>query len=265
VELDTSADGRRSISEIVADLARTSDPPQKVTQLKPHVESGEIAAPAVDSPVSKGPHSELAQMLADAQARAVSQRVAAERLLQEAQELEARLADEAARAQEANTQAIARELAATLERARADERAAAEEEAARSRDLDTFVARRKQVQTRQAELLTAHRIASGAFAEAKRRLEDAEAACRESDRLLSDAGAAEQTARAEAESATQRRLTRRKEREEIEQQLSEIDVRATESPVSLPSLETVEQLRAGERALRIAQRRAADAQRNFTG
>lgn len=276
MEVDKDANKRRNILEIVSDLARYEDAPpaSRVTPLKPR--SAVVEPPSAPMLRADGPHAALAQMLAEAQARAAGQRAAAEKLLQEAHDLECRLADEAARAHAANEQALARELAEHLEEARAAEREAIERELSCSQSVETLTANNKQVQARHAELERTHRAASEQLADARRRFDEAEAACLETERRCREALVAEEAARAEARAAAETLTTRRRARQEIEQRLREIEERAGGTPIAVPSLETVDQLRAlearsveqrraADAELRIAERRAADAQRNLTG
>ncbi len=301
MENSKGADRRRNVFDIVADLGFLdrkplpraeqpegaepppvaaapilgAPPPPQLTLVKspPH------AAPPAEAPAtmpvrSDGPHAELAQTLTDAQQRAAQQRMAAERLLQEAVELERRLADEAAQARAANDEALGRELAAALDDARAAEHEAAEHAATCSKNLERITTQRAQAEALHAGDRTARRSAAddvanaeAQLAEARRRLEIAEAACSASDLRFNDASVAEATSRTESAAASEVLATCRAAREEMEERLRGIQERAAAFTGHVPSLATVEQLRALETrvaeppdaAARIAERRAADA------
>ena len=294
------ADRRRNVFDIVADLgfldrkplpraeppfdARAADaptataptaatPPPPLTLVKPAVPAP-VPAAAVAQPPTDGPHFELAQTLTDAQQRAAEQRMAAERLLHEALELERRLADEAAQARAANEQALGQELAVALEEARAAERDAAEHAGICTKNFERIATQKAQAEALQADDRNARRTAAddvaaseARLAEARRRLEVAESACSESDRRFNDAAAAEDAARTEATTASQVLADHGAAREAMEQRLRGIQERAAAFTGSVPSLATVEQLRTletrgalpSDAATRIAERRAADA------
>jgi len=294
VDNSNRADRRRNVFDIVADLGfldrkpvppRPEPPPDaapaaaapavaappSLTLVKPPASA---EAPAVPQPHTAGPHFELAQTLTEAQQRAAEQRMAAEKLLQEALELERRLADEAAQARAANEQALGQELALALEEARAAERDAAEHAGICTKNFERIATQKAQAEALQADDRTARRTAAddvaateARLAEARRRLEVAEAACSESDRRFNDMSAAEEAARAETATASHALADRRAAREAMEQQLNGIHERAAAFTGSVPSLATVERLRAletrgtlpNDAAARIAERRAADA------
>ncbi len=250
-------------------------PPLTLVKPQPHPQPPAPAEPSVAVPARfEGPHSELAQTLTEAQQRAAQQRMAAERHLQEAVELEQRLADEAAQAHAANDEALRRELAAALDDVRAAEHERAEHAQTCSKNFERIATQRVQAEALQADDRTARRAAAGEvataearLAEARRRLELAEAACSESELRFNDAAAAEAASRAETAAASEVLATCRAAREEMEEHLREIEERAAAFTGHVPSLATVEQLRAletrvaepGDAATRIAERRAADA------
>ncbi|HEV2741118.1 MAG TPA: hypothetical protein VGU66_21340 [Candidatus Elarobacter sp.] len=296
------ADRRRNVFDIVADLgfldrkplpraepppnaaptttaptaaaSVTATPPAPLTLVKPAVPAPAQTLAAAAQPRTDGPHFELAQTLTEAQQRAAEQRMAAERLLHEAVELERRLADEAAQARAANEQALGQELAVALEEARAAERDAAEHAGICTKNFERIATQKAQAEALQADDRTTRRTAAddiaaaeARLAEARRRLEVAESACSESDRRFNDACAAEDAARAEATMASQVLADHGAAREAMEQQLRGIQERAAAFSGSVPSLATVEQLRAlesrgalpADAATRMAERRAADA------
>jgi chromosome segregation ATPase len=295
VDNSNRADRRRNVFDIVADLGfldrkplppRSEPPPDaapapapepaappSLTLVKPPAPVP-VEALVAAQPRAEGPHFELAQTLTEAQQRAAEQRMAAEKLLQEALELERRLADEAAQARAANEQALGQELAVAVEEARNAERDAAEHAGICTKNFERIATQKAQAEALQADDRTARRTAAddvaateARLAEARRRLEVADAACSESDRRFNDMSAAEESARAEAATASQLLADRRAAREALEQQLNGIQERAAAFPGSVPSLARVEQLRAletrgalsNDAAARVAERRAADA------
>jgi hypothetical protein len=192
--------------------------------------------------------------------------MAAERLLQEAVELERRLADEAAQARAAHEQALGRELAAALDGVRAAEQQAAEHVEVCTKNVDRIAAQRAQAQALQADDRTARRgaaddvaAAEALLAEAHHRLEIAEAACSESDLRFNDASAAEEAARADAAAASETLAARRATREETEEKLRGIQERTAALPADAAT--RIAERRAADAAKRIAERQAADAQR----
>jgi hypothetical protein len=300
VEHGNSADRRRNVFDIVADLgfldrkplprADSHAPPAGPALGAPPTPAGPaIGAPPPltlvkppppappPAPVTmrvEGPHSELAQTLTDAQQRAAQHRIAAERMLQEAVELERRLADEAAQARAANEQALARELAIALDDARTAEQEATGRAEVCDKNLERAAAQRARAEALQADDHTARIGAAddvaateARLAEARRRFEIADAACTESAARFNDACAAEEAARAEAIAASGVTAACRAAREEMEERLRGIEERAAAFTGNVPSLATVEQLHALEArsaipagaATRIAERRAADA------
>lgn len=276
------SDRRRNVFDIVADLGfldrkpqpQRAEPPADVPRAEVPVLGAPPAEPLAVVPARfDGPHAELAQTLTEAQHRAAEQRMAAERLLQEALELERRLADEAAQARAANEQALGLELVAALDGARASEHEAAERADACTKNFERIATQKAQAEALQADDRATHRAAAedvttleARLAEARRRLEIAEAACSESDRRVNDAAAAEEAARTEALAASELLATRRSAREEMEVQLRGIQERAAAFGGSVPSLASVQALRVletraggNDAATRIAERRAADA------
>jgi hypothetical protein len=251
VENSKDSDRRRNVFDIVADLGFLDRKPLPVrADPAPPAEPRSTAPPALTllKPLLLPPPHPL-DTLTEAQQRAAEQRMAAERLLQEAIELEQRLAEEAAQARAANDEALERELAAALDDMRAAEREAAERADLCSKTMEPIAAQRAQAEA----LLADDR---NALAEARRRLEVAEAACSESTVRLNDASAAEDTARAAATAAADVVAAHRAAREEMEGRLRGIQERA------LPDAATrIAERRAADAAKRIAERQAADAQR----
>ena len=289
MENSKGADRRRNVFDIVADLGfldrkplpRAEPPPTAepaagtpaLTLVKPQPPAPRDLPLAVPAQ-SEGPHSELAHTLSEAQQRAAQQRLAAEQLLQEAVELERRLADEAAQARAANEQALGLELAAALDDVRAAEQDAADHAEVCTKNFERITTQRAQAEALQADDRSARRSAADDVAatearlsEARRRLEIAEAACSESDLRFNDASAAEEAARAETAAASEVLAACRAAREDMEARLRGIRERAAAFSGDVPSLATVEQLRAletrgavpADAAARVADRRAADA------
>lgn len=182
--------------------------------------------------------------LTDAQRRAVEQRLAAERFLEQARAIEARLAAQMEQARAANEDLAVRRCASAFEKAGELERAAAEE---------------------------AERCSAEANV-AREALERANAACEETNRRLETARTADEAARSAAAAATERLRERRGAREQAEIELRAARERATGFDGSVPSLAAIEELRAlearsgfqTEAARRAAERRAADAARGAT-
>ena len=295
MENSKSADRRRNVFDIVADLgfldrkplprAEAVPPaepppaepaaaaPPALTLVKPLPQPqprppapAPVEIPAAAPARSESAHSEFAYTLTEAQERAAQQRVAAERMLQEAIELERRLADEAAQARAAHEQALGRELAAALDDVRAAERAAGEHAEVCGKNFERIATQRAQAEALQADDRTARRSAAddvaaaeGLLAEARRRLEGADAACSESDLRFNDASAAQESARAEAAAASDVLAARRAAREEMEERLRGIQERAATVPADAAT--RVAERRAADAAKRIAERQAADAQR----
>jgi colicin import membrane protein len=265
VENSKGADRRRNVFDIVADLGfldrkplspRLGPPPAEPVATHPPAEPVATPPPALTlvkpQPAPPPAPVELAHTLTEAQQRAAQQRMAAERLLQEAIELEERLADEAAQARSASEQALGRELAAALDNMRAAERQSAEHAEVCSKNLERLAAQRAQAEALQAD-------DRAALAEARRRLESAEAACSESDRRYKDASTAEETARAEAAASSEVVAAHRVAREEMEARLRGIRERAAAVPADAAT--RIAERRAADAAKRIAERQAADAQR----
>ena len=280
MENSQGADRRRNVFDIVADLgfldrkplsSRLGPPPAEPVAAHPPAEPVATPPPALtlvkpqppspEAPVettvakparSDEPHAEFADTLTEAQQRAAQQRMAAERFLQEAIELEQRLADEAAQARAASEQALGRELAAALDNMRAAERQSAEHAEVCSKNLERLAAQRAQAEALQAD-------DRAALAEARRRLESAEAACSESDRRYKDASTAEETARAEAAASSEVVAAHRVAREEMEARLRGIREHAAGVPADAAT--RIAERRAADAAKRIAERQAADAQR----
>jgi hypothetical protein len=259
VENSRGADRRRNVFDIVADLGfldrkpqpRLGPPPDAPVATPPS--QAVVTAPPALTLVKPQPQDEdLVQTLTEAQQRAAEQRMAAERLLREAIELEERLADEAAHARAASEQALARELAATLDDLRAAERTATEHAEVCSKNFELIAEQRTQAETRQAG-------DRAALAEARRRLEAAEAACSESALRFNDASAAEKTARAEASAAAEAMAARRTAREDVQERLRGVQERAAAIPADPAT--RISERRAADAAKRIAERHAADAQR----
>ena len=287
MENSKDADRRRNVFDIVADLGfldrkplppRADPPPYAeppaaappplalVKPLpQPQRQPQPLPAPA-PAPMVTTVDSEVPRALTEAQERAAQQRIAAERLLQEAIELEARLADEAAQARAAHDQALGRELAAALDSARAAEREAAEHAGVCSKNFTRIATQRAQAEALQADDRTARRAAAddvaaseAHLAEARRRMEIADAACSESDLRFNDASAAEEAARAEAAAASDVVAACRAARDEMEKRLRGIQERAAAVPADAAT--RIAERRAADAAKRIAERQAADAQR----
>jgi hypothetical protein len=217
VENSKDSDRRRNVFDIVADLGFLDRKPL------PRAEPPPPAALTLLKPLLLPPPQPL-DTLTEAQQRAAEQRIAAERLLQEAIELEDRLADEAAKARAANDEALCRELAAALD----DMRAAEDELAERAGACCTNV-----------EQATARRV--------------------QAEAVFKDAVTVEETARAEAAAAADVVTAHRAAREEMEGRLRESRDRAAAVPAGAAT--RMAERRAADTAKRIAERQAADAQR----
>ncbi|HEY0381957.1 MAG TPA: hypothetical protein VGC72_07135 [Candidatus Elarobacter sp.] len=243
VDSSKRASRRRNVFDIVADLGFLDRKPPRAEPppAEPPVVHAPAAAPASPLTLVKPHPTTRAETLTDAQQRAAEQRMAAERLLQDALELERRLADEAAQARAADEQALGQELAVALEDARAAEHDAAEHAGICAKNLERIATQKAQAAALQADDRNTRRIAAedlaateARVAEARRRLEIADAACSESDRRFNDAHAAEEAARADTETASHVLAGRRTAREEMAQQLHGIRERASAFPANAP-------------------------------
>ena len=244
MENSKGGDQRRNVFDIVADSGFLDRKPAPRLG-PPPAEAVATAPPALTLVKPQPQQGTLVQTLTEAQQRAAEQRMAAERLLQEAIELEERLADEAA-------QALVHELAASSDDLRAAERAAAEYAEVCSTNCERIAEQRARAEAQHAD-------DGAALAEARRRLEVAEAACSESELRLNDASAAEKAARAEANAAAEAVAARRTAREDVEQRLRGIQERAAAVPADAAT--RIAERRAADAAKRIAERQAADAHR----
>jgi hypothetical protein len=211
-----------------------------------------------------GVHDHMAEVhdvliaLTDAQRRAAEQRLAAERFLDEARAIEARLAEQMEQARAASEHAVAQRCASDLEKARELEHAAAEAVETCSAQYQQCVHDRTQAEAE-----------ANAAREA---LERATAGSSEASRRLETALAAEETLRIEAASAVECLRERRSAREQIETEFRAAQERAKAFDGTVPSLAAIEELRAieacsgfqNEAARRAAERRAADAARGVT-
>ena len=200
---------------------------------------------------------DIVQALSEAQRRATEQRLAAERLLNEAMALEQRLAEETEQARRASEHALVQQLAAAVEAALAAEHKAEEQVELSVKKLERIAAEK-----REAEALK--NDDARAVAEARRALEIATASCSESDRRFADASAAEDAARNEAEAAATLVTARHNARQELETELQDAHQRVQEAG-ELPSLTSLDELRALEARRRVAERRAADSARQVAG
>lgn len=290
------ADRRRTVLDIVADLgflerkqqqapegegAAAIEPPSPpalalVPSVKHDTGLPPTATPAVHA--AGGAHDEVVQALADAQRRAAEQRVAAERYLQETMQLEARLAEEAEQARAASEHALAQQLVRSAEEAAALERQAVEAADACAKKIERLSTQKAQAEALRDDDQAAQQAAAadviaaqGRLAEARRRLEIASVACNESNQRFADVCAVEDAARAEAEKAAGIAAAHRAAREAVEAELRAVQERAAAFKGSLPTLASVDQLRAlearnagtSEAAKRVAERRAADAARRI--
>lgn len=302
VEQYNGADRRRSVLDIVADLgflerkqqspadeagtvAAESTAPPALT-LVPSVkhDSGPPAAavdaapPSAPSPAANRDHSDVVQALTEAQRRAAEQRVAAERFLQETVQLEERLAEEAEQARAASEHVLAEQLARVAAEALVLERQSVEQADACAKKIERISTQKAQAEAlrsddKAAEAAAAADViaAQARLAETRRRLEIATVACTESNQRFNDVCLVEEAARAEAEKAAQLAAAHRAEREKLEGELQAVQARAAAFKGNVPSLASVDQLRAlearsfapSEAAKRVAERRAADAARRF--
>jgi DNA repair exonuclease SbcCD ATPase subunit len=272
-----NVDRRRNLLEIVADLGFAERKPQELVSEQRIVEP---PAPVATVPVAEPARDpgDAMQGLSEAQRRAAEQRAAAERALREALELEQRLAEEAEQmrlAAIANArQARLRELNEALERVTAAERAAIEEAEACTKRLARLGGEKQQAEALKADDEAAAQAAStelaaaeARLAEARRKLEMAQAACSESARRFADISTAEEAARAKGAAAEETAATQRTERETLEAEL-----RALEAQGGLPkevasitdAAKRVAERRAADAAKRLAERRAADVLRAST-
>ncbi|MDB5095116.1 MAG: hypothetical protein JWO85_3217 [Candidatus Eremiobacteraeota bacterium] len=237
------------------------------------------AAPApAASPAANAPHADVMQALTDAQRRAAEQRIAAERFLQETVQLEERLAEEAEQARAASEHVLAQQLAQAAAAALVLERQAAEQADACAKKIERIATQKAQAEALRSDDQAAQQAAAaeviaaqGRLAESRRRLEIATVACTESNQRYNDVCSVEEAARAEAEKAARLAEAQRAERENLEIELRGVQERAASFKGNMPSLASVDQLRAlearsfapSEAAKRVAERRAADAARRL--
>ncbi|MDB5040139.1 MAG: hypothetical protein JWN27_865 [Candidatus Eremiobacteraeota bacterium] len=235
------------------------------------------ASPAASS-ASNAAHADVMQALTDAQRRAAEQRVAAERFLKETVQLEERLAEEAEQARAASEHVLAQQLARAADEALVLERHAAEQAEACAKKIERIATQKAQAEALRIDDHAAQQAAAaeviaaqGRLAESRRRLEIATVACTESSQRYNDVCSVEEAARAEAEKAVRLAQEQRAEREKLEVELRAVQERAATFKGNLPSLASVEELRAlearsfapSEAAKRVAERRAADAARRL--
>lgn len=271
-------DRRRNLLDIVADLAKAQPAMNEYSEPKP------LPVPAASTPVAAmaalpAPVSgEALSELTEAQRRAAEQRMAAERALREALELEKRLAEEAEQvrlAAIAAQQARARELREAIEIIAVAERAAVEEAEACAKSAARLTSEKEQAAALKADDETAAQAASAdvaaaeaKLAEARRKLEVAQAACTESGRRYADMCAAEEAARAKGNAAEQAAAAKRTEREALENELRAVEGQngrgAEVASIADAAERRAAERRAADAAKRIAERRAADALRQST-
>ncbi|HEY4439270.1 MAG TPA: hypothetical protein VGN14_02385 [Candidatus Elarobacter sp.] len=282
-----NADRRRSVLDIVADLGFLERKQQATADDTPAAESSSAPAltlvPSIKhdsappaAPAASREHVDVVEALTEAQRRAAEQRVAAERFLQETVQLEQRLAEEAEQARAAGDHVLAEQLAKLLAETTVVERQAVEQAETCAKKIERIEAQKAQADALRTDdkaveaAAAADVIAAQArLAEARRRLEIATVACTESNQRFTDICVVEDAARAEAEKTAQAAAAHRAEREKIEAELREVQERAAAFKGSVPSLASVEQLRAlearsaapSEATKRLAERRAADAAR----
>jgi fused signal recognition particle receptor len=246
---------RRNMLDIIADLGLRERKDQLTSEQAPALAL--VPSPEGSRTQPSAPD-EVVQALTDAQRRATEQRIAAERLLHEALALEQRLAEEAEQARKASEHALVQQLAAAVEAA-----LQAEQKAEEQVELSVKKLERVAAEKREAEALKADD--ARAVAEARRALEIATASCSESDRRFADASAAEDAARNEAEGAAQLVTARRNARKELETDLHDTHQRIQGSAGELPTLTSIDELRALEARRRVAERRVADSTRQIAG
>ncbi|MFN2459225.1 MAG: hypothetical protein ABR591_00830 [Candidatus Velthaea sp.] len=275
---------RRNVLDIIADLGflerKEQSPQAPVLSLVPPVRPAPADAAASD------PHHDVVQALTEAQRQAAEQRMAAEQYLKQTLALEQRLAEEAAQARAASQYARAQQVAAAVEDARSAERKARDYAEACSKRLSRVAAEKAEAEALRTDdrlaVETAYAevgAAEAALAEARRRLEIANASCTESARRFDDASLAEEAAQRESAAAAHGvvECCAARERLEDELRLAHGDTQRSAPPV--PSLASIEDLRAleasvmpppvrledraaADAAKRVADRRAADAARS---
>ncbi len=214
--------------------------------------------------------------LTDAQRRAAEQRLAAEKLAEDARQLEERLAAEAEKARHAADHAHAIRLQQAADHARIIEAEAAEQAEACAAKQERKANDRAAAEAHSRECQAVHESAAAEvakfealLAEARGKLEHAKSALAESADRESRAISAEDAARVEAAESAQLLHDRRSARENIEEELRLMRERFKGFEDDVPSLETIDQLdelearraQISEAARRIAERRAADAAR----
>ena len=180
------------------------------------------------------------------------------------------------RGRRANT--LAEQLARVAAEAAVLERQSVEQAEACAKKIERIATQKAQAEAlrtddKAAEAAAAADViaAQARLAESRRRLEIATVACAESNQRYNDVVLVEEAARAEAEKAAQLAAAHRAERERLEAELQAVQERAAAFKGNVPSLASVDQLRAlearsfapSEAAKRLAERRAADAARQF--
>jgi hypothetical protein len=263
---------------LVPSVKHDSGPAAPAASPPPSVVPSDAAAPRPTSSASNAAHADVMQALTDAQRRAAEQRVAAERFLKETVQLEERLAEEAEQARAASEHVLAQQLARAADEALVLERHAAEQAEACAKKIERIATQKAQAEALRSDDHAAQQAAAAEviaaqaqLAESRRRLEIATVACTESNQRFNDVCSVEEAARAEAEKAVRLAQDQRAEREKLEVELRAVQERAATFKGNVPSLASVEELRAlearsfapSEAAKRVAERRAADAARRL--
>jgi hypothetical protein len=214
--------------------------------------------------------------LTEAQHRAAEQRIAAEKLAEDARRLEQSLAAEADKARHAADHAQALRLQQAAEHARIIEGEAAEKSEACTAKLERKAADRAGAEAHSRACRAVQEGAASEVAQAeallaaaRQKLALAKAAIVEAGERESKTISAEDSARIEASESLQLLNDRRAARENLEEELRVIRERVKGFERDVPSLATIDQVdelesrrnNISEAARRIAERRAADAAR----
>lgn len=210
--------------------------------------------PSPSTPSVNGPYdaATVAAVLSDARQRATEQRMTAELLLEEARVLEARVAEESEHARLAEQHALVAKLTQAADETRTQERHFVDRAEAAEAIIQELIAQRHAAQQHVDDSRAALALATGAFASAERRLEDARRA--------------EDSARAGAEEIAQALERLGTLRETAEAELCSAQAQVGPDTGRPPSLSVIDELSVLETRLgvgadaarRVSERRAAD-------